>query len=132
MNPLTNPKTEPTATSPPAAGPRFGSGAEQDRYASHFGIGSGGLERIKQAASYKGSGAEQDRYESHFHVDQERVKEAAHKILHSNGSGAEQDRWASHFGLGADGWERAKRLAATKGEGAEQVRTWAGTDCRGC
>lgn len=103
----------------------FASGAEQDRYASHFGIGDAGVEQIKDAAkkiaSYKGEGAEQDRYGSHFSLDQQQVKKAAHSMMDAQGSGAEQDRYAGHFGLGADGLAQARRLAAAKGEGAEQV-----------
>lgn len=123
MNPFSNTTNEASATStnPSNIASRFGSGAEQDRYGSHFGIGSDGMNRIKQAANYKGVGAEQDRYQSHFSLDQEQVKAAAQSLLHAKGTGAEQDRHASHFGLGNDGWERAKELAKSQGVGAEQV-----------
>jgi hypothetical protein len=101
---------------------RFSSGAEQDRYAGHFGIGAEGLDRLKHAAMAKGTGAEQDRYQAHFGLDEDRVKAAAQSLVNAKGTGAEQDRHAAHFGLGADGWERAKELARTQGVGAEQVR----------
>ncbi|KAF2280457.1 uncharacterized protein EI97DRAFT_430177 [Westerdykella ornata] len=99
---------------------RMGSGAEQDRYEAHFGLGSDGLEKIKKVATMKGVGAEQDRYRSHFGLDEERVRAAARSILMAKGEGGEQDRYAMHFGLGADGWARAREMAKAKGEGAEQ------------
>jgi hypothetical protein len=102
---------------------RMGSGAEQDRYESHFGVGSDGLNRVKKAAAeWKGSGAEQDRYQMHFGLDEDKVKAAAQHLLNFKGEGAEQDRHASHFGLGADGWARARLMAQHMGPGAEQVR----------
>ena len=121
MNPFSNTTNEEAASAPKPQRRSFGSGAEQDRYASHFGIGTEGLERLKELASYKGDGAEQDRYKSHFSLDSDRVRAAADSILHAKGAGAEQDRYESRFGLGNDGWERAKRLAEFKGMGAEQV-----------
>ncbi|KAF2243513.1 hypothetical protein BU26DRAFT_436940 [Trematosphaeria pertusa] len=123
MNPFSSTKNDPPATNPPTTEhppSRFGPGAEQDRYAMHFGISTDGLERIKKAASYKGTGAEQDRYGAHFHLDNEKVMKATQSLLNAKGAGAEQDRYEGHFGLGADGWARAKKLAAMKGEGAEQ------------
>ncbi|KAJ4287557.1 hypothetical protein N0V90_012260 [Kalmusia sp. IMI 367209] len=109
-------------------GSRYGVGAEQDRYASHFGVGEAGKERIKDGfkefVNHKGSGAEQDRYASHFSINEDPVRAATQWLVNkSNGSsGAEQDRWGGHFGLGADGWARAKKLAETQGVGAEQDR----------
>ncbi|KAF1952040.1 hypothetical protein CC80DRAFT_185204 [Byssothecium circinans] len=119
-------KAEPAASSPPTSNtPRTGPGAEQERHASHFSIGQEGLDKIKDAASraahYKGVGAEQDRYAAHFSPDHEVVNKTVQSLLNAKAQGAEQDRWGIHFGLGADGWERAKRLAAAKGAGAEQV-----------
>ena len=127
MSWFSNKKPEPAASSPPTSNvPRTAPGAEQDRYASHFSIGQEGLDHIKDGASkilnYKGAGAEQDRYASHFSPDHEVVNKAVQSLLNAKAEGAEQDRWGMHFGLGADGWERAKRLAAAKGAGAEQVK----------
>lgn len=126
MNPFSNTTNEAKATAPTTnTNPltsKYGSGAEQDRYAAHFGIGTEGLDRIKQAALTKGTGAEQDRYQAHFGLDEDRVKAAAQSLINAKGEGAEQDRHAAHFGLGADGWARAKELAKAKGVGAEQVR----------
>lgn len=133
MNPFSSTKNDPPATNPPTTEhppSRFGPGAEQDRYAMHFGISTDGLERIKKAASYKGTGAEQDRYGAHFHLDNEKVMKATQSLLNAKGAGAEQDRYEGHFGLGADGWARAKKLAAMKGEGAEQVCIYASLICR--
>ncbi|PVI01789.1 hypothetical protein DM02DRAFT_654148 [Periconia macrospinosa] len=111
---------------PTARAPTRSPGAEQDRYQSHFGIGQDRAEKVKEAAVevviYKGHGAEQDRYATHFSPDSQVVREAALSLLKAKASGAEQDRLGNHFGLGADGWERAKRLAFAKGEGAEQDR----------
>lgn len=115
--------TEPTTE----GGSRYGVGAEQDRYASHFGVGEAAKERVKEGvkefANQKGSGAEQDRYASHFSLDQDPVRRAATWLANQQGgaSGAEQDRYGGWFGLGADGWARARKLAETPGVGAEQV-----------
>lgn len=109
-------------------GSRYGVGAEQDRYASHFGVGEAGMDRAKEGlksfVNQKGEGAEQDRYNSHFGLREDPVLAAATWLAkQQNGSsGAEQDRWGGHFGLGADGWARAKKMAETPGTGAEQVR----------
>ncbi|KAF2464565.1 uncharacterized protein BDR25DRAFT_242083 [Lindgomyces ingoldianus] len=124
MNHFSNTTKETTSTNNPNMGQlnsKLGSGAEQDRYGSHFGVGHDGIEKMKHVAEFKGTGAEQERYESHFGLDQDKVKAATHDLLHRNGSGAEQDRYEGHFGLGADGVERAKQLASMKGVGAEQV-----------
>ncbi|KAF2640581.1 hypothetical protein P280DRAFT_469328 [Massarina eburnea CBS 473.64] len=120
-------KPTPAASSPPTSNtPYSGPGAEQERYATHFSIGQEGFDQVKDAAikavNYKGDGAEQDRYAAHFSPDHAVVAKAVRGILQAKAEGAEQDRWGSHFGLGADGWERAKRLAAAKGQGAEQDR----------
>jgi hypothetical protein len=116
---------------PPAAGAGtgdFASGAEQDRYGSHFTVGDAAVDKVKdaakRAANYKGEGAEQDRYGAHFAgfgLDQQKVQQAVQSIINARGAGAEQDRYAGHFGLGFDGLERARRIAATQGVGAEQV-----------
>jgi len=101
----------------------MGSGAEQDRFESHFGGQNhkANLSHLKQAASHMGSGAEQDRYGSHFGLEDETVKNATKHLLAKKGLGAEQDRYGAYFGLGNDGWERAKKIAGTFGSGAEQV-----------
>jgi hypothetical protein len=98
------------------------SGAEQDRHASHFGLGHDGLARIKQAASAPGVGAEQDRYGAHFGLDAQTVQRAKDAILSSGVGGAEQDRYQAKFGLGHDGLARVKALTEQKGVGAEQDR----------
>ena len=51
-----------------------GSGAEQDRYSTHFSLsqsflGSDGRAKLRTLASTPGVGAEQDRYDSHFGLD---------------------------------------------------------------
>ncbi|KUJ09472.1 DUF1295-domain-containing protein [Mollisia scopiformis] len=52
---------------------------------------------------FRGSGAEQDRHDSHFGIGEDNVRNAASKLDTSKfGSGAEQDRHASHFSLGED------------------------------
>ena len=119
MNPFSSTSNETkatmptTTTNPLTSGFNQGSGAEQDRYDSHFGVGTEGLDRMKQAALAKGEG--------HFSLDHDNVKQAAQSIVNAKGSGAEQDTHAAHFGLGADGWARAQQLAQTQGVGAEQV-----------
>lgn len=99
------------------------SGAEQDRYGSHFGIGEAGAERLKHAAEYKGAGAEQERYEGHFGVDPDKVKAATDNLLHHSGSGAEQDRYEGHFGVGPEKVkEVVQEVLHHSGSGAEQDR----------
>lgn len=107
-----------------------GSGAEQDRYGSHFAPGAErikqgidqGIDKVKQAAQYKGEGAEQDRYNAHFSpaehdTDLFRVQQAVQAIKNQ----AHQPGLAtSTYGLGYDGQRRAK-LIAGGGVGAEQV-----------
>ena len=111
-------------------GSRHGVGAEQDRYASHFGVGDSAKnsikEGVKEFASQKGSGAEQDRYAQHFSLHEDPVRAAATWLANQQGgsSGAEQDRYGGWFGLGHDGWARARKLADTPGLGAEQVRSF--------
>lgn len=122
MNPFSNTTNESSATNPKNVAPNLGPGSEVDRYDSHFGVGSGAIDRLKKAVDFKGIGAEQDRYEAHFSIEQEKVKAAASNLLAAKGIGAEQDRHETHFGLGNDGWEKAKKLAAAKGDGAEQAR----------
>lgn len=107
-------------------GSRYGVGAEQDRYSSHFGVGDAAKNRIQEGvqefASQKGSGAEQDRYAAHFSLSEHPVRAAANWLASQKGaSGAEQDRYGGWFGLGHDGWARARGLAEGKGVGAEQV-----------
>lgn len=115
-----------TAASDTVAGTRrklgWGSGAEQDRHGSHFGLGYDGLERLRRAAAAKGTGAEQDRYGAHFTMDEQAVQQARDAMFRSGASGAEQDRYQARFGLGYDGIQRVKALAARKGVGAEQER----------
>jgi hypothetical protein len=108
-----------------------GSGAEQDRYGSHFGASTAkieqginkGIDYAKQAAQYKGEGAEQDRYNARFSpavhsIDARRVQQYAASLMHkANGNAAT----SSSFGLGYDGQQRAKVLAGGNGSGAEQV-----------
>lgn len=102
---------------------QYGSGAEQDRYGSHFTVPSEtidkGVNKLKEAASYKGDGAEQDRYNAHFSpalhsLDAQKVPAAAASI-------AAKGNDADTHGLGYDGQQRAKLLAGS-GTGAEQVR----------
>ena len=83
-----------------------------------------GYERAKatidKALNAKGSGAEQDLYGSHFDyssLDLAPVTQATLSIVKKGGDLGS----ASRHGLGHDGWERAKILAAYKGSGAEQV-----------
>lgn len=120
--------TEPTTE----GGSRLGVGAEQDRYASHFQASAEEKEKVRQAVkrfiNKKGEGAEQDRYASHFSLQNDPVAAAARWLANQQhgSSGAEQDRWGGYFGLGADGWARARKLAETRGVGAEQVRSEAG------
>lgn len=103
----------------------MGSGAEQDRHASHFGLGADGLARAQQLAGTKGVGAEQDRYGDHFSAGAEKMGTAMSGAMSGafqGTSGAEQDRHEGHFGLGADGLAKVQKLAETKGTGAEQDR----------
>jgi hypothetical protein len=100
---------------PPPAGQgtgNFSSGAEQDRYASHFGIGEAGVDKIREvaykAATYKGEGAEQDRWATHFHLDQEKVVAAAQSMMNAKGNGSEQVRNVSLLITAA--WEMRQEL----------------------
>ncbi|OAL55317.1 hypothetical protein IQ07DRAFT_582817 [Pyrenochaeta sp. DS3sAY3a] len=102
---------------------QYGSGAEQDRYGSHFTVPSEtidrGVNKLKEVASYKGDGAEQDRYGAHFSpalhsLDAQKVPAAAASI-------AAKGNEADTYGLGYDGQQRAKLLAGS-GTGAEQDR----------
>lgn len=76
------------------------SGAEQDRYASHW---SASEARNPEASNVKvpmwtSSGAEQDRYASHWSASEARNPEASGvKVPVWTASGAEQDRYASHW-----------------------------------
>ena len=79
---------------------QYGSGAEQDRYGSHFKLPpntiDSGIDRLKAAAMTRGEGAEQDRYDAHLGIGEKgynKLKQAAHY----QGEGAEQDRYGSHF-----------------------------------
>ncbi|KAF2826490.1 hypothetical protein CC86DRAFT_293341 [Ophiobolus disseminans] len=107
-----------------------GSGAEQDRYGSHFGASTAkieqginkGIDYVKEAAQYKGEGAEQDRYNARFSpaahgTDAHRVQQAAESLLNKAKGSA---KTTSSFGLGYDGQQRAKLLAGGNGSGAEQ------------
>ncbi|KAH3915050.1 hypothetical protein HBI56_016170 [Parastagonospora nodorum] len=109
---------------------QYGSGAEQDRYGSHFGASTEriqhgiekGVDKVKQAAQYRGEGAEQDRYNAHFSpaahgTDAHRVQQYAESLINkAKGSAAT----SGSFGLGYDGQQRAKLLAGGNGSGAEQ------------
>ena len=102
--------------------PKVG-GSEVDTYGSHFGLGNDGLARVKQAASMKGEGAEQDIWAGKMGLlDEQRIQQAKDAMFNSGTSGAEQDRYQARFGLGNDGLERVKALAATKGSGSEVDR----------
>jgi hypothetical protein len=108
---------------------QYGSGAEQDRYGSHFaseqlerGINKG-MDKLKAAAMTKGEGAEQDRYNAYFSpaahgTDAHKVQEMA-KSLMNKAKGSPYT--SSSFGLGYDGQLRARTLAGGNGSGAEQV-----------
>jgi hypothetical protein len=125
-----------------------GSGAEQDRYGQHLGVGRDvkddaryGYNKAKEEAKYgyekaksyanqavhaSGSGAEQDRYGAHFSGQLfDPVRAAALNIISHGGDTGK----ANYHGLGYDGRERAKFLAAQKGTtGSEQVRgAWTAT-----
>jgi hypothetical protein len=102
---------------------QYGSAAEQDRYGDHFGASTdairGGIERgvdkVKQAASYKGEGAEQDRYNEHLSIGDRgynKAKSAAHDALHYKGDGAEQDRYNAHFSPALHSLDAKKALKA--------------------
>ncbi|KAL5115828.1 hypothetical protein ACEQ8H_006323 [Pleosporales sp. CAS-2024a] len=107
-----------------------GSGAEQDRYGSHFGASTDkihqgiekGVDRVKQAALAKGSGAEQDRYNAYFSpaahgTDVHRVQQYAQSLMDKAKGSAST---SGSFGLGHDGQQVAKLLAGGNGSGAEQ------------
>ncbi|KAF2016788.1 hypothetical protein BU24DRAFT_423136 [Aaosphaeria arxii CBS 175.79] len=57
-----------------------GDGAEQDRHASHFGLGADGWARARELARAQGVGAEQDRYGSHFSINKSSIDKAAQSI----------------------------------------------------
>jgi hypothetical protein len=108
-----------------------GSGAEQDRYGSHFAASTEkieqginyGVDKLKDAAKTKGSGAEQDRYENYFSpsahsLDSRKVQEAAKAIM-NRARGATDT--TSTWGLGHDGQQRVKMMTGGHGSGAEQV-----------
>ncbi|KAF2197400.1 hypothetical protein GQ43DRAFT_435185 [Delitschia confertaspora ATCC 74209] len=142
-------KTGVATTDPSAPNSTSGSGAEQDRFGSHFSspnpqstisdlkssaqdLKASAKDHLKSAvssaAAYNGAGAEQDRFGKHWSLDagEVRVKDAAKAILKKQGTGSEQDRLGLHFGMGSDGWARAKHIVAssaqTQGMGAEQDR----------
>ncbi len=129
-----------------------GSGAEQDRLGQHLGVGQSGYNAAKQEAQYAKQETQYgfNKVKSEAESGYNKAKSAAERALHASGSGAEQDRFGSHlstggldpvrsaaldiighggdvskagwYGLGHDGWERAKFLAAQKGTtGSEQV-----------
>lgn len=104
---------------------QYGSGAEQDRYGAHFRVPSDaidkGVDRLKEAASYKGDGAEQDRYNAHFSPALHSLD--AQKVPAAAASFATKGNEADTHGLGYDGQQRAKMLAGS-GTGAEQVRLY--------
>jgi hypothetical protein len=102
---------------------QYGSAAEQDRYGQHFGASTdairGGIEKgvdkVKQAASYKGEGAEQDRYNEHLSIGDRgysKMKGVAHDAVHYKGDGAEQDRYNAHFSPALHSLDAKKALQA--------------------
>ncbi|KAH7348167.1 hypothetical protein BKA66DRAFT_447368 [Pyrenochaeta sp. MPI-SDFR-AT-0127] len=103
-----------------------GSGAEQDRYGSHFSVPTDalnkGVDKLREAALAKGEGAEQDRYNAHLGVGSkgyDKLKEAAR----AKGDGAEQDRYNAHFSpalhsLDAQRVKEAAQSIVTKGNAA--------------
>jgi hypothetical protein len=116
-----------------------GSGAEQERYSSHFNMGADGIKRL---ASMKGSGAEQDRYGAHFGLGPSVTEKATDALTHDHllknawlghdgkqrlvhlvskqGVGAEQDRHDAHFGLGQDRIQKMKDGMSEAGDGIER------------
>lgn len=96
-------------------------GSETNRYFT--GLGADGKERLKQLANTQGIGAEQDRHASHFGLDEQKINQMKDALFRRKGLGAEQDVHGGHFSLGHDGLQHVKRLANTKGVGAEQVRS---------
>lgn len=104
-----------------------GSGAEQDRYDSHFGPGVDKVREVASGfdASKLGSGAEQDRYGSYWGLGSDgraRIRDTATRLNANSGSGAEQDRYASHFRGPENVREAASRFNLSSGSGAEQDR----------
>jgi hypothetical protein len=97
-------------------------GSEQDRYASHFGLGNDGLKRVQQLGAKQGLGAEQDVHAAHLSFDKQKIQEAKDAMFKSGHSGAAQDRYQGRFGFGNDGLDRVKAIASTKGVGSEQER----------
>lgn len=103
-----------------------GPGAEQDRYASHFGMPEGLGDRVKnrvQGAFSGGSGAEQDRHGQHFGIPDnygDKVKDKVQGTFSRNnlGPGAEQDRYGSRFGVDRETFDSAKDAAASSARGA--------------
>jgi hypothetical protein len=94
-------------------------GSQMNRYFT--GLGADGKERLKQLANTQGIGAEQDRHASHFSIDESTISQMKNALFQRTGLGAEQDIHSGHFSLGQDGLQHVKRLAHTKGVGAEQV-----------
>ena len=78
---------------------------------------------VDRALRAKGNGAEQDRFGSHFDYTSLDVKPVTRAALSIIGKGGNLQA-ASRHGLGHDGWERAKYLAAYKGHGSEQVMSY--------
>ncbi|KFA67321.1 hypothetical protein S40285_03654 [Stachybotrys chlorohalonatus IBT 40285] len=97
------------------------SGAEQDRYGSHF-SGQAPSARDVYNKIPRTSGAEQDRYESHFGGVGDALPDTGSLSSHlPRGSGAEQDIYSSHLsGKFPSPSEVADRLP--HGSGAEQDR----------
>ncbi len=79
---------------------QYGSGAEQDRYGSHFNVPTNalnkGVDKLKQAALAKGDGAEQDRHSGHFGIG-DKGYDTLKSAARYKGDGAEQDRYHAHF-----------------------------------
>ncbi|KAH8716918.1 hypothetical protein GQ44DRAFT_624618 [Phaeosphaeriaceae sp. PMI808] len=112
---------------------QYGSGAEQDRYGSHFSTSTSdigqsinqGVDKVKEAALTKGEGAEQDKYQTHFSpaahgTDAHSVQQATQSLIDKASGSA---KTSSSFGLGFDGQQRAGLLAGGNGSGAEQFLT---------
>lgn len=123
-NPFRNRTNESEDTHIARVNTKVGSGAEQDRFGSHFGnAGSEAADRLKHATEYRGTGAEQDRYGAHFGELGQEAAERLKRLAAEKGTGAEQDRWDAHLsGAGDEAAERMKKLAMKKGVGAEQDR----------
>jgi hypothetical protein len=57
-------------------------------------------EKIEKLLQTSGSGAEQERHESHFGLENDQLNAAKEAILKAKGEGAEHDIYKNKFGLG--------------------------------